>query len=111
MAPVKPSPQYREWLAGAIHDSRLSKREIAKRIAVNHQDGATHQAIETYRRTLNKILAGDLTPTNPTRDVIAAALDRDDHPSVEDDEEDDLQRQLELVASRLEAKRRQKVLA
>jgi hypothetical protein len=100
MAPLKPSPRFREWLEDAISRSGLSKREIARRIATKHPDGPTHAATETYRRTLNKILAGDLTPTNPTRAVIAEALGEGDFPSVEDDEEDELERALAAIAER-----------
>jgi hypothetical protein len=89
VAPVKPSPQFREWLSDAIERSGLSKREIARRMAARHPHGVSLDTIETGRRTLNKILAGDLTPTQPTRNTIASALERDDAPSEEDDEEDD----------------------
>lgn len=87
VAPVKASPMFRSWLAEALEGSGQSKREIARRMAAKHPRGVTHDTIETARRTLNKILSGDLTPTQPTRATIAAALERDDFPSVEDDEE------------------------
>jgi hypothetical protein len=58
----------------------------------------TLETIETGRRTLNKILAGDLTPTQPTRDSIAEALGRTDQPSESDEEEDDLQATLQALA-------------
>lgn len=88
MAPVKPSPRFRDWLSEAVETSGLSKREIARRMAARHPRGATAETIETARRTVNKILAGDLTPTQPTRDSIAAALERRDAPSVDDEEEE-----------------------
>jgi len=90
MASVRRSPNFQEWLAGAIPASGLPKREVARRMAARHPRGATYDTIETARRTLNKILAGTLTPTQPTRDLIAVALDRDDAPGAgEDDGEDD----------------------
>lgn len=68
-------------------------------MATRHPRGATAETIETARRTVNKILAGDLTPTQPTRDSIAAALERSDSPSVEDEEEEpDLAMTLEALA-------------
>lgn len=82
---------YREWLAEAIPASGLSKREIARRMAAMHPRGVSLDTIETGRRTVNKILAGDLTPRDPLRSSIAAALGRDDHPSVQDEEDDDLE--------------------
>jgi transcriptional regulator with XRE-family HTH domain len=94
MPPVKSSPVFREWLSEAVATSGLKKREIARRMAAKHPRGVNTDTIETARRTVNKILAGDLTPTQPTRDWIADALDRDDAPSVasedDDDEESDL---------------------
>lgn len=90
MAPVKQSPRFRDWLSDAVEQSGLSKREIARRMAVKHPRGVTYETIETGRRTLNKILSGGLTPTQPTRDLIATALERDDAPSEDDDEEDEL---------------------
>jgi transcriptional regulator with XRE-family HTH domain len=99
MAPVKRSPQYREWLAEAVETSGLSKREIARRMATRHPRGVTADTIDTARRTVNKILAGDLTPTQPTRDSIAAALARADGPAVGDEEEEpDLAETLHALA-------------
>lgn len=98
MAPIKPSPNFREWLAGALETSGLPKREIARRMAANHPKGVTYETIETGRRTLNKILSGDLTPTQPTRDAIAAALERTDAPTTDDDEEDELLSALDIHA-------------
>lgn len=104
MSTVKPSPNFREWLSAAIESSGLSKREIARRMAAKHKNGVTYETIETGRRTLNKILSGDLTPTQPTRDTIAEALDRDDAPSTDDDDEDELLSSLD-VRSLLRAQR------
>lgn len=59
-------------------------------MAAKHPKGVTYETIETGRRTINKILSGDLTPTQPTRDLIATALERDDAPSEDDDEEDEM---------------------
>jgi transcriptional regulator with XRE-family HTH domain len=89
MAATPRSPLFRDWLGDAITRSGLSKREIARRMAAKHPRGVTYETMETGRRTINKILAGELTPTQPTRDSIADALDRDDHPSesADDDEE------------------------
>jgi transcriptional regulator with XRE-family HTH domain len=100
MAPVRPSSQFREWLGEAITTSGLSKREIARRMAAGHPRGVTAETVETARRTINKILAGDLTPTQPTRDSIAAALDRGDAPALGDDdeEEDSLADTLQRIA-------------
>lgn len=100
VAPMKPSPKFRGWLAEAVPQSGLSKREIARRMAAKHPLGVTAETIDTARRTVNKILAGDLTPTQPTRDSIAAALERDDAPSVVDDEEEepDLEATLQALA-------------
>jgi transcriptional regulator with XRE-family HTH domain len=100
MASVKSSPKFREWLAVAVPRSGLSKREIARRMAATHPRGVTPDTIETGRRTINKILSGDLTPTQPTRDSIAAALERDDAPSVIEDEEEepDLEATLQALA-------------
>lgn len=95
---ANPSPTFKEWLTGAISDSGMSKREIARRMAAKHPKGVTLETIETGRRTLNKILAGDLTPTQPTRDSIAEALGRTDQPSESDEEEDDLQATLQALA-------------
>jgi transcriptional regulator with XRE-family HTH domain len=90
MATTPRSPLFRDWLADAIDRSGLSKREIARRMAAKHPQGVTFETIETGRRTINKILAGKSTPTQPTRDAIADALERDDHPSESaDDEEED----------------------
>jgi hypothetical protein len=103
MAPVKQSPQFRDWLADAIETSGLSKREIGRRMAATHPRGVNTDTIDTGRRTINKILAGDLTPTQPTRDLIAQALDRDDAPAVPDgdeEEEPDLAATLRALARR-----------
>lgn len=89
MAATPRSPLFREWLAEAIEGSGLSKREIARRMATKHPRGVTFETIETGRRTINKILAGELTPTQPTRDSIAEALDRGDHPAVSSDDDDE----------------------
>jgi hypothetical protein len=86
MASVKRSPHYRDWLAGAIEESGRSKREIARRMAVKHPNGVNTDTIETGRRTINKILAGTLNPTQPTRDLIAGALERADAPTVDDED-------------------------
>lgn len=83
--------EFRDWLAGAIQESGLSKREIARRMAAKHPAGANTDTMETARRTINKILKGDLSPRDPLRDSIAEALDRDDHPSVEEEGADDLE--------------------
>ncbi len=99
---------FRDWLSSAITASGLSKREIARRMAAKHPNGATLDTVETARRTVNKVLGG-MTPTQPTRDWIAGALDRDDAPSVddEDDEESDLPSLLQsLVAEQAELSRR-----
>lgn len=100
VAPVKRSPQFRDWLSEAVPASGLSKREIARRMAERHPRGVSLETIETGRRTLNKILFDGMTPTQPTRDAIAAALDRDDAPSVADadDEEADLAFTLHALA-------------
>lgn len=98
MAAVPSSPRFKEWLAQAVAESGLSKREIARRMASKHLRGVTPETIDTFRRTLNKIAAGDLTPTQPTRDSICEALGRDDAPSVEDDEEPDLEATLQALA-------------
>jgi transcriptional regulator with XRE-family HTH domain len=90
MAHVPQSPAFRDWLAEAIGQAKISKRELARRMAARHPRGATADTVETARRTINKILAGDMTPTQPTRDSIAAALGRDDHPSVSADEDDEV---------------------
>ena len=93
---------FSEWLGQAIRESGLSKRQLARRMAAKHVRGATPDTIETARRTLNKILAGDLNPTQPTRDAIAAALGRDDQPSDDPDEEEaDLAAQLAHIAREL----------
>ena len=98
VAPVKSSPRFRNWLADAIPASGLSKREIARRMAAKHPSGVSLETIETGRRTLNKILSGDLTPTQPTRDAIADALERTDAPASSDDDEE-----AETVADTLQA--------
>lgn len=68
-------------------------------MATRHPRGVTPDTIETARRTVNKILAGDLTPTQPTRESIAAALERGDAPSVDDEEEEpDLAATLQALA-------------
>lgn len=109
MPQVKPSPKFRKWLSDSIEESGLSKREVARRMAAGHRDGVTAETIDTGRRTINKILSGDLQPTQPTRDLIAAALKRDDAPSIDDEEEEpDLQetlrdlRQLAIEQARLQ---------
>lgn len=89
MPHVKSSPIFRDWLSEAITASGLSKREIARRMAARHPKGVNLETIETARRTVNKILAGDLTPTQPTRDSISGALERDDAPAVSDEDEED----------------------
>lgn len=108
MAPVPASPKYREWLKKAIAESGLSKREIARRMASKHPLGATADTIDTARRTLNKIAAGDLTPTQPTRDSIGEALGRGDGPAVDDDleEELDFEAAIQSMARDLAALRR-----
>lgn len=89
MPNVKPSSHFRSWLSEAVQESGLPKREIARRMAAKHPRGVNTDTIETARRTLNKILAGDLTPTQPTRDWVADALERDDAPSVASEDDDD----------------------
>lgn len=105
MAPVTPSAHFRGWLAEAVSASGLSKREIARRMAAKHPQGVSHDTIETARRTINKVLAGTLTPRNPLRESIAAALGRGDFPSVEDEDEDDLQATLQKLAEDPQAAR------
>lgn len=69
-------------------------------MAAKHPRGVTAETIDTYRRTLNKIIAGELTPTQPTRDAISAALGRFDAPVVGDDdmEDEDLEATLQALA-------------
>lgn len=100
MAPLKSSPKFAEWLAEAIPASGLSKREIARRMAATHPRGVTPDTVETGRRTINKILSGDLTPTQPTRDSISAALERVDGPpvSADHDGKPDLEATLQAIA-------------
>ena len=68
--------------------SGLSKREVARRMARKHPHGVTPDTIETGRRTINKVLAGDLSPRDPMRASIAEALGEKKFPSVDDEEED-----------------------
>lgn len=89
MSSTKSPPKFRDWLSSAIVESGLSKREIARRMAAKHPRGVSLDTIETGRRTLNKILSGVLTPTQPTRDAIAEAIGRDDAPTVESEDEDE----------------------
>lgn len=98
MAPIPSSPKFGIWLKQAIAESGLSKREIARRMAAKHPKGATPETVDTARRTLNKIVGGEQTPTQPTRDSIAAALGRGDAPLVDDDEEIDLAATLQAIA-------------
>ena len=84
-------PTFRDWLSEAIPASGLSKREIARRMAAKHPAGVSLDTIETARRTINKVLKADLSPRDPLRDSIADALGRDDHPSVADEDDDDLE--------------------
>lgn len=99
MANVKPSTQFRDWLAAALPESGMSKSEVARRMALKHPLGVTHGTKETARRTLNKILAGTLTPTRATQAAIAEALGRTDAPADDDEEsEQDLPATLQALA-------------
>jgi hypothetical protein len=84
-------PSYREWLADAIQESGLSKREVARKLAAKHPNGVSLETIESYRRTIRKILFDGQTPRDPLRASIGEALDRDDYPTGADEDEDDLE--------------------
>lgn len=93
------APTFRAWLEDALRESGLSKRGLARRIAEKHPDGPTESAIESARRTLRRVLAGELVPTQPTRDSIEEALGRKDAPRVDGEDGDEPMTREAVVAS------------
>ena len=77
--------RFKEWLEDAIVRHGVSRRELARRLASQHPGNGDP---ESYRRNLGRILAGDVSPTQPTREAIQAALDDFSAPSVDDEAED-----------------------
>jgi len=80
------------WLADRVGDQpgKVSRRELAKRLAANHpEDGRQQRLIDAQRRNVRRILAGQKA-TQTTRDAIVDALDlpRDSAPSVDDEDEE-----------------------
>ena len=85
MEGARKNETFREWLEEALSESGLSRKGLARRIAERHPHGVTESTTESARRTLRRILSGDLNPTQPTRDSIQEALDRKGAPTVEEE--------------------------
>lgn len=94
-----PGQTFSEWLNDRVGDSpgRVSRSELARRLAHKHpDDGERLQRVESQRRNLHKILAGQKAQQS-TRDAICDALGvpRESAPSAKDEEaeEDSLRHQ------------------
>lgn len=85
---------FREWLDDRVGEGRISKRELARRLAA---DGLSDP--ESHRRSIRRILDGTINPQNRTREAIGAALEDDSYPRVEDEDDcDDVDAQLQALA-------------
>lgn len=85
---------FKEWLAERVGDApgQVSRRELARRLAAQHPgNGGTHTA-ESHRRSIRRILAGEINPTQPTRDAIMDALEDESAPTVEDENDEGISR-------------------
>lgn len=77
--------RFKDWLEDALERHGVSRRELGRRLAGQHPgDGDP----ESYRRNLGRILGGEVSPTQPTREAIQAALEDWSAPSVSDEERD-----------------------
>lgn len=83
---------FRDWLAGEMDRQGLSRREVARRLAVQHPKGVTPDTVETYRRAIRRYLdpVDPQRPNPTTRLAFADALEADpaDVPTAEDEAED-----------------------
>lgn len=96
--------RFKDWLEDALRRHDVSRRELARRLADQHPgDGDP----ESYRRNIGRILSGDVvSPSQPTREAIQAALDDFTAPSV-DDEESDSAITREMLLDRIRRGRRE----
>jgi hypothetical protein len=85
---------FREWLRDTLETQAVSRRELARRLPGDP---------ESNRRTLRRILSGQVDPTDRTRDEIQEALGDDSGPSRSD--EDDSLRELVVSQDFLDALR------
>ena len=94
---------FRDWLGERVGDAPglVSRRELGRRLAGQHPE--EHVDPDSYRRTVRRILNGEVNPSQRTRDSIQDALRdwsaprHDDEPREEDEplsreEADQLQR-------------------
>lgn len=83
---------FRDWLAGEMDRQGLSRREVARRLAVHHPEGVTVNTVETFRRAIRRYLdpVDPQRPNPTTRLAFADALEADpaDVPTAEDEAED-----------------------
>lgn len=83
---------FRDWLAGEMDRQGLSRREVARRLALQHPKGVTVDTVETYRRAIRRYLdpVDPQRPNPTTRLAFADALEADpaDVPTVDDEVED-----------------------
>lgn len=84
--------RFNEWLAGEMARRSVTKRELARRLAAKHPEGVTSKTLDNSRRAVRRYLKGEQNPLAPTREAIADALgvDRDSVPSLDEEEEEDL---------------------
>lgn len=93
---------FRDWLNERVGegDGMVSRHELARRIAGQDTTGTTDP--ENVRRSLRRIMGGQVKASQPTRDAIQKALNDHTAPSVEDEDSDDAITR-ELVVVELEA--------
>lgn len=82
---------FREWLSDEIQRQEIPRRELARRLARKHPEGATPQTIETYRRAIYKYLdpSAPTVPTTTTRAAFAEVLGVDPSEMPASDDEED----------------------
>lgn len=99
---------FRDWLADRVGDGngKVSRRELARRLVVGSGLPATPKLVESQRRSIRRILNGEVSPKQQTRDSIQAALDDFSAPSVIDEdveEPDDMTASIEALRRETEA--------
>lgn len=111
---------FRDWLAGEMQRQGLSRREVARRLAVHHPKGVTPDTVETFRRAVRRYLdpVDPQRPNPTTRLAFADALEADpaDVPTAEDEAEDvtdlaDLMRQQAALNRQLKRALKERQLA
>lgn len=89
MLPVQ-RETFTAWLNARVGDDpgKVSRRELAKRLAATHpDDGRQQRLIDAQRRNVRRILNGQKA-TQATRDAICEALGDHSAPSTDDEDEE-----------------------